>query len=68
MTRSRVVTGLGAAAPGRGGGRAATARPRVRHGAPHRPAGRFVAGCHDEDFWRQMLPAQVHFVGRTLAA
>jgi S-formylglutathione hydrolase FrmB len=33
---------------------------------PHRPAGEFVAGCHDEDFWRRMLPAQVRFVGRNL--
>ncbi len=31
-----------------------------------RPAGAFVAGCHDEDFWRRMLPAQVRFVGRHL--
>jgi len=30
------------------------------------PAGEFVAGCHDEDFWRRMLPAQVRFVGRSL--
>jgi S-formylglutathione hydrolase FrmB len=34
---------------------------------PHRPAGEFVAGCHDEDFWRRMLPAQMRFVGRALA-
>ena len=31
-----------------------------------RPAGEFVAGCHDEDFWRRMLPAQVRFVGPNL--
>ena len=31
-----------------------------------RPAGEFVAGCHDEDFWRRMLPAQVRLVGRNL--
>ena len=31
-----------------------------------RPAGAFVAGCHDENFWRRMLPAQVRFVGRNL--
>jgi pimeloyl-ACP methyl ester carboxylesterase len=30
-------------------------------------AGRFTAGCHDQDFWRRMLPAQVRFVGRVLA-
>src|SRR6185437_11646862 len=35
---------------------------------PHRPAGRFVAGCHDDDFWRRMLPAQAQFVGQALAA
>jgi len=35
-------------------------------GLAHRPAGEFVAGCHDEDFWRRMLPAQVRFVGRSL--
>jgi pimeloyl-ACP methyl ester carboxylesterase len=28
------------------------------------PAGEFAAGCHDEDFWRRMLPAQVRFLGR----
>jgi pimeloyl-ACP methyl ester carboxylesterase len=33
-----------------------------------RPAGEFVAGCHDEDFWRRMLPAQVRFLGRRLVA
>jgi pimeloyl-ACP methyl ester carboxylesterase len=33
-----------------------------------RPAGEFVAGCHDEDFWRRMLPAQVRFLGRHLPA
>ncbi len=33
-----------------------------------RPAGEFVAGCHDEDFWRRMLPAQVRFVGRHIAS
>ncbi len=32
----------------------------------HRPAGEFVAGCHDDDFWRRMLPAQVRFLGRHL--
>jgi pimeloyl-ACP methyl ester carboxylesterase len=32
----------------------------------HRPAGEFTAGCHDEDFWRRMLPAQVRFIGRSL--
>jgi pimeloyl-ACP methyl ester carboxylesterase len=26
---------------------------------PRRPGGEFVKGCHDEDFWRRMLPAQV---------
>src|SRR5947209_61694 len=31
---------------------------------PRRPAGAFAAGCHDDDFWRRMLPAQVRFVGR----
>jgi S-formylglutathione hydrolase FrmB len=31
-----------------------------------RPAGEFVAGCHDEDFWRRMLPAQVRLVGRNV--
>ena len=36
------------------------------HRLSHRPAGEFVAGCHDEDFWRRMLPAQVRFVGRNL--
>jgi pimeloyl-ACP methyl ester carboxylesterase len=34
---------------------------------PH-PAGEFVAGCHDEGFWRRMLPAQVRFLGRHLPA
>lgn len=33
---------------------------------PHRPADEFVAGCHDDDFWRRMLPAQVRFLGRHL--
>jgi hypothetical protein len=33
-----------------------------------RPAGEFTAGCHDEDFWRRMLPAQVRFLGRHLVA
>jgi hypothetical protein len=33
---------------------------------PHRPAGGFTLGCHDEDFWRRMLPAQVRFLGRAL--
>jgi S-formylglutathione hydrolase FrmB len=32
----------------------------------HTPAGEFVAGCHDEDFWRRMLPAQVRFIGRSV--
>jgi pimeloyl-ACP methyl ester carboxylesterase len=32
-----------------------------------RPAGEFTTGCHDEDFWRRMLPAQVRFLGRHLA-
>jgi hypothetical protein len=35
---------------------------------PRRPACEFTAGCHDADFWRRMLPAQVRFVGRALAA
>jgi S-formylglutathione hydrolase FrmB len=30
------------------------------------PAGEFAPGCHDEDFWRRMLPAQVRFAGRHL--
>jgi S-formylglutathione hydrolase FrmB len=33
---------------------------------PRRPAGEFMAGCHDDDFWRRMLPAQVRFVGRAV--
>jgi hypothetical protein len=32
----------------------------------HPPAGEFVAGCHDDDFWRRMLPAQVRFLARHL--
>ena len=32
---------------------------------PH-AAGEFAAGCHDDDFWRRMLPAQVRFLGRHL--
>ncbi len=36
------------------------------HVLPHRPAGEFTAGCHGDDFWRRMLPAQVRFVGRAL--
>jgi S-formylglutathione hydrolase FrmB len=31
-----------------------------------RPAGEFVAGCHDGDFWRRMLPAQVRFLAAAL--
>jgi pimeloyl-ACP methyl ester carboxylesterase len=33
---------------------------------PRRPAGTFVAGCHDDDFWRRMLPAQVRFLGHSM--
>jgi hypothetical protein len=33
---------------------------------PRRPAGEFTTGCHDEDFWRRMLPVQVRFVGQAL--
>jgi hypothetical protein len=32
----------------------------------HPPAGEFVAGCRDDDFWRRMLPAQVRFLDRHL--
>jgi enterochelin esterase-like enzyme len=32
------------------------------------PAGEFTAGCHDADFWRRMLPAQVRFLGRHMAS
>ncbi len=32
---------------------------------PH-AAGEFAVGCHDDDFWRRMLPAQVRFLGRHL--
>jgi hypothetical protein len=28
--------------------------------------GEFTVGCHDDDFWRRMLPAQARFVGRSL--
>jgi len=62
LARSAVWLSCGAADPFLASDRAFAAR------LPHRPAGRFTAGCHDDDFWRRMLPAQVRFVGRALAA
>jgi len=61
LARSAVWLSCGTADPFLANDRAFAAR------LPHRPAGRFVPGCHDDDFWRRMLPAQVRFVGRTLA-
>jgi len=61
LARSAVWLSCGTADPFLANDRAFAAR------LPHRPAGRFVSGCHDDDFWRRMLPAQVRFVGRTLA-
>ena len=60
LGRSAVWLSCGTADPFLANDRAFAAR------LPRRPAGRFVAGCHDDDFWRRMLPAQVRFVGRTL--
>src|SRR5689334_16412812 len=61
LARSAVWLSCGTADPFLAADRAFAAR------LPHRPAGEFVAGCHDEDFWRRMLPAQMRFVGRALA-
>jgi pimeloyl-ACP methyl ester carboxylesterase len=60
LTRTAVSISCGTADPFLANDRAFAAH------LPHRPAGEFVAGCHDEDFWRRMLPAQVRFIGRQL--
>jgi hypothetical protein len=60
LARTAVSISCGTADPFIGNDRAFAAR------LAHRPAGAFVAGCHDEDFWRRMLPAQVRFLGRHL--
>ncbi|HEX5556784.1 MAG TPA: alpha/beta fold hydrolase [Gaiellales bacterium] len=62
LAGTAVSISCGTADPFIGGDRAFAAR------VPRRPAGEFTAGCHDADFWRRMLPAQVRFVGRALAA
>ena len=36
---------------------------RLISACPERPAGGLSVGCHDERFWRRMLPAQLDFVG-----
>jgi S-formylglutathione hydrolase FrmB len=60
LTRTAVWISCGTADPFLANDRAFAAR------LAHRPAGSFVAGCHDEDFWRRMLPAQVRFLGSHL--
>jgi pimeloyl-ACP methyl ester carboxylesterase len=62
LAGTAVSISCGTADPFIGSDRAFAAR------VPRRPAGEFTAGCHDADFWRRMLPAQVRFVGRALAA
>jgi len=60
LSGSAVSISCGAADPFVANDRAFAARLHPR------PAGEFVAGCHDDDFWRRMLPAQVRFLGRHL--
>ena len=60
LAHTAVSISCGTADPFLGNDRAFAAR------LARAPAGEFVAGCHDEDFWRRMLPAQVRFVGRSL--
>jgi enterochelin esterase-like enzyme len=61
LARTAVWLSCGTGDPFLGNDRALAAR------LPRRPAGEFTTGCHDEDFWRRMLPAQVRFVGRSMA-
>lgn len=60
LARTAVSISCGTADPFIANDRAFAAR------LAQRPAGEFVTGCHDDDFWRRMLPAQVRFVGRAL--
>jgi pimeloyl-ACP methyl ester carboxylesterase len=39
-----------------------------RAGFPHPPSGGFSFGTHDRGYWRRVLPAELEFLGGSLAA